>query len=1056
MRLSPRVAALLLSVAAAAAEPKPYLTDPALAPNRAEIAFVSGGDIWAVASSGGEAHLLVSHPATESRPVYSPDGSRLAFVSTRTGGGDIYVLTLSSGDLKRVTFDDGLDQLDGWSHDGKYLYFSSGSHDISGMQDIYRVKADGGTPMPVSADRYASEYFSAPSPDGKAIAFTARGVVASQWWRNGHSHLDESEIWIRHEGTPARYEQADGGGAKNVWPMWSADGKKLYFVSYRSGSENIWEKPLGGAPKQLTHFDKGRVLWPRIGYDGKAIVFERDFGICKLDLAKGAAAAVPITLRGAPAGAGATHVSMNDRFRNLSLSKDGKKIAFTARGDLFAASAKDGGTATRVTADGGPKSGVAWAPDNHRVVYTAERGTRNHIFVYDFAKNTETQLTDGSGNDFSPVWSPDGKSVLYSHGTRELHVVNVETKQDRMLAKAIANQPPFDRGRDRVWSKDGKWIAFVDEGERGFERVMVIPSAGGTARPVSFLADSFEGQIAWSPDGTYLLFVTGQRTEPGKVARVDLVPRTPRFREDRFRDLFKEETSKKGGDAGASDPETAKTDGESKTDIVFEGIRERLTLLPLALDVSDIEVSPDGKTLLVTGRAGNQTDLYRYRLDDLAREPARAEWLTWTPGPKSHAQFTPDGKEAFYLEGGRIQSVNLDSRDIKTIAVTAELDSDFSKEKMQVFHQAWSYLNANFFDEKFHGVDWAAMQERFESVVEGAKTPDEMRRVIGLMIGELNASHSGIGPAPQSTQSVVGKPGVLFDSAEYESSGRFKVSEVIDLSPAALSSKIKPGDYVLAVDGAPLTAGSNFDELLQHKIDRKVVLRVADSGDGANARDVSLRPANTATEKNLLYRAWVKHNREYVEKISGGKLGYVHMFDMSSESLERLHVDLDADNEAKAGVVVDVRNNNGGFVNAYAIDVFARRDYMNMTPRDHGPAPARARLGQRLLDRPTVLVTNQHSLSDAEDFTEGYRALKLGKVVGEPTAGWIIYTSNVSLLDDSSLRMPFIRITDAKGEDMEMHPRPVDVRVVRPIGESYTGHDSQLDAAVKELLQQVR
>jgi tricorn protease len=177
---------------------------------------------------------------------------------------------------------------------------------------------------------------------------------------------------------------------------------------------------------------------------------------------------------------------------------------------------------------------------------------------------------------------------------------------------------------------------------------------------------------------------------------------------------------------------------------------------------------------------------------------------------------------------------------------------------------------------------------------------------------------------------------------------------------------------------------------------------------------------------------------------------------MGAGSLTQLYLDLDTENRGRDGVIIDIRNNNGGFVNPYAIDVFARRGYLQFTPRDFGTAPGRSVLGQRALEKPTALVTNMHSLSDAEDFTEGYRALKLGPVVGEPTAGWIIFTSDVGLLDgSSSVRMPFERITDMNGNDMEMHPRPVDVRVVRPIGESYTGRDSQLDAAVAELLKRM-
>ena len=224
-------------------------------------------------------------------------------------------------------------------------------------------------------------------------------------------------------------------------------------------------------------------------------------------------------------------------------------------------------------------------------------------------------------------------------------------------------------------------------------------------------------------------------------------------------------------------------------------------------------------------------------------------------------------------------------------------------------------------------------------------------------------------------------------------------------------------------------------------------------------RDVVVRPLSRETEKALDYRQWVEERRAYVAKASGGRLGYVHMFDMSGGALAQLYLDLDAENMGREGVVVDVRNNNGGFVNVYAIDVLARRSYLTTVSRGGSPTPqpARTALGQRALELPTVLVTNQHSLSDAEDFSEGYRAEKLGKIVGEPTGGWIIFTSGATLLDGSSLRLPFSTIRAVRdGKVMEMNPRPVDVAVTRPIGESYTGRDVQLDAAVKELLGQLK
>jgi tricorn protease len=1061
--------------------------EPAIAADGSEIAFVSGGDIWTVPAAGGEARLLVSNAANDTHPVYSPDKKQLAFVSTRTGGGDVYVLTFATGDVRRLTFDDGLDQLDGWSRDGKSLYFFSNAHDLSGgMNDVYRVAADGGTPMAVSGDRYANEFFSAVSPDGKTLAMSARGTASGQWWRHGHSHLDEAEIWLRDlaaADSPSAYRGLTNGGAKDLWPMWAAEGKSIFFVSDRGGAENIWQiaTAAGSAPRQLTRFTDGRVLWPSASARGDMIVFERDFGIWKADTAGGKASEIPITRIGAPSGPAAEHLRLTTQFQDLALSPDGKKVAFAARGEIFAASAKDGGDAARVTMTAAPESQVAWAPDSRKIVYSSERpstpptadasapiraGGPARLFAYDFASGKETQLTNAGDGDYVPRFSPDGKSIGFVRGGTELHVMASDGKGDRTLAKGLIADP-LQVGHPIAWSPDGRWIAFFTAGTRGFTNVAVVPAAGGEARPVSFLANGNATAVTWAPDGTYLLFDTGQRTEVSQLARVDLILRTPKFREDQFRDLFNEEqgprrpaspTTPPADEASTKPPTPPPSDSAAKAakpiEIVFENIRQRLSIVPSGLDIGEAFISPDGKTAVLIAGAAGQQNLYSWSLDETAPERPVAKQLTATAGAKSDVSFTPDSKEVFYLDAGRIQAVALDKREPRLVAVTAEMDVDFAKEKTIVFDQAWRLLRDNFFDPAFNGVDWTAARAKVEPFIAGSRTPDEMRRIVSLMIGELNASHLGITAPPAGAGGGgVGHLGLDFDRGEYEKSGQLRIAQVIPLGPAALAG-IKVGDLLVSVDGDPVKPPANLDALLENKVNRRTVLGMVTPAHPVivPARDVPVRPISAATERGLRYRQWVAERRDYVARASNNRLGYVHMPDMSAGSLAQLYVDLDADNIARDGVVIDVRNNNGGFVNPYALDVLSRQHYLNMTQRGVPTTPARSALGQRSLEKPTVLVTNQHSLSDAEDFTEGYRAMKLGKVVGEPTAGWIIFTWNTRLMDGTVLRLPRSRITDRNGAPMEMHPRPVDVEVKRPIGESYGPRDSQLDRAVEVLL----
>jgi Tol biopolymer transport system component len=293
------------------------------------------------------------------------------------------------------------------------------------MQDIFRVAATGGTPMPVSADRYTSEFFAAPAPDGNSFAFTARGIANGQWWRNGRSHIDESEIWLKRGDA---YEQLAPRGAKQLWTMWSADGARIFYVSDRSGAQNIWSQPLKGQPRQLTNFTDGRVLWASISYDGRQIVFERNAKIWTIDTDGGRAREVPVALRGLAAAPLAERVNLSTQIRELALSPDGKKVAVVARGEIFAASAKDGGDAVRITSTAAPESFAAWSADSRRLVYASERAGRMQLFQYDFAAGSETQLTS-AGDDFSPVFSPDGRQLAFIRSARAVMVYDFNTNR---------------------------------------------------------------------------------------------------------------------------------------------------------------------------------------------------------------------------------------------------------------------------------------------------------------------------------------------------------------------------------------------------------------------------------------------------------------------------------------------------------------------------------------------------------------------------------------------------------------------------------------------------
>ena len=1044
----------------------PSYAEPALSPDGRTIAFVSGGDIWEVPAQGGTAHLVVSDSATEGRPFYSPDGTKLAFTSTRGGGNpNIYVLDLASARIARITWAEVAEELNSWSPDGRWLYFSSAAKDIGRFTDVFRVPAAGGPPVQVTRETYLPEFQAAPSPDGNRLALLARGSMAlGQYWRNGHSNIDQTELWLKDLGQEGGYTQVVAPDAKQAWPMWSPDGTTITYMSDQDGTENLWQVAAnGGEARQLTRFTDGRVLFPQAAADGSGIVFERDFRIWRYDTASGAAAPVEIALRGAPAGPSTQNLAL-DSFDELAVAPDGKKVAIAARGELFGLPTKDG-TTERLTASVAAENQATWSPDSRRMLYVGERGTQHLLFEYDVAARKETQLTS-AGLAAAPVYSPDGKSAVYIRDRKELrHVAlprgNTPAAERTLFSGQIdtnwTSTPP-------VWSPDGQYIAFVNVDTKSFANVFVVPAAGGAARQVSFLANGQTAGMAWSPDGKYILLSSGQRAEPQRIVRIDLLPHVPSFREDVFRNLFgpgeqpgTPEADKPAAERPAKEGEKpASADAKPKVApvrIAWDGIRQRVTFLPLGMDAYSPTITGDGKTLVYMANAGGSQNLYSYNLDELASEPPRPKQLSSTPGQKGSFGLSSDGKTLWYLDGGKVMSTALpDGGSPKPLPARAEIAVDFDREKQVVFDQAWSLLNTYFYDPGFHGVDWAAARTKWQPYVTGSRTPSELRRNVGLMIGELNASHSGIGSPNAVENNRVGDIGVAFDRAAYEATGALVVRDVVPLGPAAVSGKISAGDRIVSVDGVD-TAGRNFDQLLERKVGKQVALGV--QGAAGDRRTVTVQPASDDVVTGLRYRGWVEERRALVERLSGGRLGYVHIPDMGDGSLDQLQIDLDAANQTKQGVVVDVRNNNGGYVHGRVLDILSRSNFLSMTQRGMTRFPARQALGQRALGLPTVVLANESTLSDGEDFMEGYRALGLGKMVGRDSAGWIIYTSNVPLIDGSVVRVPSLLIEGANLDNMELAGRKVDIEVQRPLGDSVRGEDTQLAAGVRVLLEQL-
>ena len=643
----------------------------------------SGGDIWTVPAAGGEARLLVSHPAYDSRPLYSPDGTRLAFMSTRTGNGDIYVLTLATGQLKRITFDDVPDQLDAWSRDGQWIYLSSGSKDVNGMNDIYRVSADGGTPMPVSADRFTQEYWAAPSPTDaehdRVHGARRHGVdVVAAWPQPSRREPD----LVEHFGGEApQYEQITKDEARSAWPMWSGDGKTLYFVSDKSGPENVWSKTAARRRRACGH---GVQDGPRAVADD--VVRRQGDGVRarlpRLDARRrerqGERSADHPARREPGARRGTSDA---DRGLPVARAVAGRKEdrVHGARRGVRGVGAR---RRRRVARDDTRRRSRPSSPGRPTAAgsRTRRRATARatSISTTSARARRRSSPTDRA-NDVAPRWSPDGKCIAFMRGAKELRVLDVATKQDRVLATGQLDRTPFLPDHPIAWSPDGRWIAYLNGGQGAFQNPSYRRRRTADRRdPRAFCrtrtADRSRGartapiccstrRSARRKARSYASISSRARRGSAKISSAICSssrrararrPSPRRVQRRRERDTTAPRADSSRGAGSTRDGDRVRRHSPPRDAAAGRRRRARRRHQPRRQDGADRARAPRVSRTCTRTRSTN-----------CRGQPAVARQLTSTPGFKQNAQFTADSKEVYYLENGRISSINVESRQVR-------------------------------------------------------------------------------------------------------------------------------------------------------------------------------------------------------------------------------------------------------------------------------------------------------------------------------------------------------------------------------------------------------
>ena len=1029
------------------AEEAVYPRHPSLSPDGSAIAFDWRGDIWTVSRVGGRAQRLTAHDAHDAYPAWSPDGSRIAFGSRRNGNWDIYVMDLIDLAPRRLTFHSGDDGLNCWSPDGETIYFTSGRR--SRRANLFAVSIDGGAPRRVIGDdAYGAEI----SPDGKWIAYQ-RGFT--NWWRKGYRGWASRDVWVRDIAGGESFHVVSWPGDDDS-PHWSADGRSLIFASEREdGIANLWRQDLVFEPERVAAFDRARQLtflgsdgiqYLDVSRDGRWAAFEWNGFIHTVSTAGGEPSKVDIHVPGDLKSNSLTRRKLTRGVTEYAFSPGEKQVAFVAEGEVYCAEINEEGELKdpmRITETDAREKDLAWLSEDALLFVSDRHGgddifrvsstNPDELFLSKSRKRETVRLTGNAETERAPQVSPDGETILYKRDIGNLWTM----KPDGSEAAPLGTE---GRILHSDWSPDSRFIAYSRTTLGSAEDIFVHELATGETVNVSTHPhDDFHP--LWTSDGKRLSWASRDDNGTYQIKYLWLT-REEADKSERERERELEEKDDDTKDEGEEGEEEEEPGLEVKID--WEGIPDRVvTVTTVQGYYWDYDQSPDGQHYAIEAQTLSDTDLWAIDWDgDHLRR------LTHGGTNPSRILWAEDNETVRYISGGQMREVkNSDGAKPTTLAFSAPLTVDARARRLQKLGEAWRNLDDGFYDENFHGVDWPAMREKYTPLAEAAVMTEDLNDVLREMIGELNASHLGVwgGPHPGEGNDRSGHLGFEPDD-DYAGPG-LRVAWVLPRGPLDREGKrLAEGDLILSIDGQDLGGGENFWPLLEHKSGEEVDLVIRSDGE---EREITVEPISFWRERSLRYENWMDENRRRVGELSGGRLAYLHMSAMGEGNWEQFIVDIFSKTEGAEGLVLDVRYNNGGRIHDQVLTFLSRRAYnYSMSRGDTAPTYESV----RRWDGPIVLLINERSYSDGEIFPAGFKHLGLGTVVGMPTFGAVIGTSNVPLIDGTMFRIPATGWYNMDGSNLENGPVHPDIYVPDVPEENLAGRDSQLEAGVSECL----
>lgn len=1053
------------------AQNRPFVRFPALSPDGKTLSFSYQGDICLVPVEGGTANRLTIHEGYEGISLWSPDGKNIAFVSNRFGNDDIFVMpTSGNGQTRRLTYHSAKDVVTDWH--GETLYFSTKRENvqIEREREIHQISATGGTPK-LALQALGDE--AVISPDGRFIAYT-RGINTND--RYAYKGAAQKDIWLFDTKNNV-FKQITAFAGNDINPQW-ADNRTLLYISAESGKFNIYKITLdeNGAPKTkpeaLTKYKDDNVRYFKVSKNGKTVAFEYETDIYVTDIENGSPRLVNISI---PSDFRMTPIEYRNSsgdMQSFGISPNGKLIAFAVRGEIFVKeNGKEKPRSVRITNHPANDKNPEWLNDS-TLVFSSDRFGQYDLMlvrsadpaqknIFRALKLEEIRLTESKEDEEDFAVSPDGKKIAYRRGLGELRVAEIENGKIKSVTQLLNS---WASPSGLTWSPDGRFLAYSLEDLLFNEEIYIQPVDGGKAVNVS-MHPKQDYSPKWSPDGSKLGFLSARNNGDVDVWFVWLKKSDW---EKTALDWEREEEAEKEDNKGNA-PEAGKKQGEKpeekvvKTEIDFERIHERLVqLTSLPGNESDLNISKDGKTFyFVTNRSGRASfnadnDLFSVKWNG-------KELKNLTSGNTSPYAVTPDKnvKSLYYLtKGGRMSKIDLAGAKSEGLPFNASYTVNHPAERMQIFEEAWRTINNGFYDPQFHGRNWEALRKKYRERAEKASTERDFRDVVNLMLGELDASHMGLYGSDRAIlpNETTGLLGIAIEPLKEG----VKILRVVPNTPADREkSKLNTGEVITAVDGVSITAADNFYAFFINKAGQEVLLTVKDAE--GKQREVVIVPVASLNEQ--LYEEWVIERRKLTEKLSGGKLGYLHISGMDWESFERFEREITAVADGKEGIVIDVRYNGGGWTTDYLMITLGSRQHAYTVPRGAAQNlekehknfrsfyPFSERLPFAVWTKPSIALCNESSYSNAEIFSHAYKNLKLGTLVGMPTYGAVISTGGRTLIDGSLVRLPFRGWYSYQGdENMELIPAKPNVELDNAPDSKFKGRDEQLEKAVNLLL----